>query len=197
MKFFISFIILSFVSTIIVKIFFDNNNVINYNSNGKEIRSNKIAKDTIYSNDIFTENVFVKDTNYKEINLKEIEIIKDTVMVFVWCKTCGACIKYLNWYKSENKEKNYQILAIAITKNDSIEKEKSIINKNQWTFQLYYDNKQNLAKFFTKKGYYKNPNYKSDGYVFNGFPKVFMFVKNKFLCNGCDKYSNPYHYKKN
>ncbi|HNW98142.1 MAG TPA: redoxin domain-containing protein [Bacteroidales bacterium] len=181
-------IILSLLSFIIFKNYFSGNDIItNKNNNCK-----KTEKDTVYNNDIFTEDVFVKNIDDKELNLKNIEITKDTVMIIVWCKTCGACIKYMDWYKTKNKEKNYQILAIAINKNDTIDKEKEIINKHQWPFQIFFDKNQNLAKFLNKKGFYRNPNYKIRGEGFTSFPYIFMFVKNKFFCISCDKYANPF-----
>ncbi|PIP54518.1 MAG: hypothetical protein COX07_04905 [Bacteroidetes bacterium CG23_combo_of_CG06-09_8_20_14_all_32_9] len=145
---------------------------------------------------IFTEDVIVKDIKGKEVNLQNIKITKDTVMIFVWCKTCGSCIKCLDYYKARKRYQNYQILAIAITKGDSIETEKTIINKHHWTFQMYFDNKQKLAKYMSKKGYFKfKPRKKTEEIGYYGFPQRYMFVKNKFLCNGCDKYANPYSLK--
>ena len=146
-------------------------------------------------NKIFTEDLFVNDFSNNHLNLKDCEISKDTVLVFVWCKTCGSCIHYLNWLKSSGKEKNYQIFAIAITKNDSIEREMAFVKKFKWPFQVYYDKNQSLAKYFVKKKYFKdlNPNRKEIG--FYGFPRIFMFVKNEFLCNSCDKFVNPYFQK--
>jgi len=146
-------------------------------------------------NEIFTEDVLVKDINGKEVNLKDFETTKDTVMVFLWAKWCGACKMRLDYYKANKRYRNYQILAIAVTQGDSIDKEKEIINKHQWPFQIYFDNNQNIAKFFIKKGYFKQPKEQKD-FGFYGFPQTFMFVKNIFLCKSCDKYANPYSQKK-
>jgi hypothetical protein len=141
----------------------------------------------VSGNAIFTENVFVKDFNGKAVNLKEIEITKDTVMVFIWCKTCGACVKRLNTLKNSQTR---QIIAIAITENDSVEKEKLIIAKNNWTFNLYYDQHQNSIKYLVEKKYMKN--YKMEGGKYRfGYPQIFMFVKDQFVCYSCDKFLPP------
>ncbi len=145
----------------------------------------------------FAEDVFVKGIDGKDVNLKNIEITKDTVMIYVWCKTCGICIANLDNYKRWNLEKNYQIITIAISKSDSIETEKKIIEKHKWTYQLYYDNYyiQNLTKFFIKKGYYKMPN-NSEKEVerFAYYPQVFIFVKGQLICSefkNCNQYLYP------
>jgi peroxiredoxin len=146
-------------------------------------------------NGLFTEDVIVKNGDGKEINLKNIEITKDTVMVFTWSYWCGSCKKYLDSYKANKRYKNYQIIAVAIVKGDSIKLEKQIADQHQWPFEVYYDNKQNVAKFLYKKGYYKF-DFKYEKKVgFYGFPNIFMFVKGKFLCTSCDKYANPHSQK--
>ena len=147
-----------------------------------------------YKNKIFTEDLFVKDFSHNRINLKDIEISKDTVLVFVWCKTCGSCIHYLNWFKSKGKEKNYQIIAIAITKNDSIDREKAFMEKFKWPFQIYYDKNQSVAKYFVNR-YFKESNQNRKEVGFYGFPRIFMFVKNEYFCSSCDKFVNPYYHR--
>ncbi len=169
------------------------NNSVNKNDSDKVTKAK--IKDSIPANGIFTEDVIVKDSNDKEVNLKQIEITKDTVMVFAWCKTCGACIHYLDFYKTKTRYQNYQIIAIASTTNDTIDREKSIIRKHQWPYQIYFDKNKNLAIYLTKKGYNKQPASHESYVGFYGFPKIFIFVKNKFFCNDCDKYINPYSVK--
>jgi len=171
----------------------NSNNTINKNDSDKVTKAK--IKDTTPANGIFTEDLIVKDSNGKEVNLKQIAITKDTVLIFVWCKTCGSCIHCLDFYKTRDRYKNYQILAIAITKNDTIEREKYLIRKHNWNNQVYFDKNQNLAKFFIKKGYHKLPETQKNYIGFCGFPQTFMFVKNKFLCNDCGKYVNPYSVK--
>ena len=167
----------------------------NSNNSTNKNDSDKVTKakitDTTPANGIFTEDVIVKDSNGKEMNLKQIEITKDTVMVFAWCKTCGACIHCLDFYKSKDRYKSYQIIAIAMTKNDTIDREKYIVRKHHWNYQVYFDKNQSLVNYLTKKGYYKQPASHESYVGFYGFPQIFMFVKEKFFCKSCDKYANP------
>ena len=86
---------------------------------------------TIYSNELFQNDIFVKDINGKDQNLKNIKIEKDTVMIIIWCKTCGSCIMRLNSFRGIGTR---QVFAIATTESDSIETEKSIISRFKWKF---------------------------------------------------------------
>jgi hypothetical protein len=136
------------------------------------------------SNLIFTENVFVSNLQSEIVNLKHIAITKDTVMIFIWCKTCGACIKRLNSFKNINTR---QIIAIATTKSDTIDTERSIIAKNNWNYDLYFDKEQNIIKYLVQKNYLTSFEKQGDKYFF-GYPQIFMFVNNSFICRSCDKY---------
>lgn len=192
MKFLIGFIAFSFFLMFSLELYSSNCRMDNETDQNKD----DMVPGGILTNRIFKDDVFVKDYSGKIVSLKKIDILKDTVLVFVWCKSCGACIYYLNWMKAQNKQKNYQILAIAITKNDTIEKERAIVEKYKWPFQIYFDENQNLAKYFTKCKYYKESNYERKEVGFHGFPKAFMFVRNEFFCYSCDKYVNPFMHKK-
>ena len=133
---------------------------------------------------IFDENIIVHDINSKEFNIRDLKITKDTVMVMIWCKTCGSCIKRLNSLKNIN---NRQILAIASTENGTIEKEKAIIAKNNWTYDLFFDTEQNFVKFLIQKKYLTQYEKVGNKYRFF-YPQIFMFVNNKFVCNSCDDF---------
>ncbi len=136
------------------------------------------------SDSLFNDNIMVHDINGSEFNLIDLETTKDTVMVIVWCKTCGSCIKRLNSFKNI---KTRQVLAIATTHTDNIDTEKSIIAKNNWTFDVFFDTKQEFVKYLIKKKYLTRYKKAGDNYQF-GYPQIYMFVKNKFICKSCDNY---------
>lgn len=136
---------------------------------------------------IITEDLFVKDFGGNSVNLKNLAIRKDTVVVFAWCKTCGACIRYLNYLKS----KNYQLIAVAITENDSIEAEKTIVDRFHWDFELFYDSKNRLANYLYRKGIFDNRAIKNHKIVFGGFPKIYLFINGVLVKQNADRYINP------
>jgi peroxiredoxin len=191
MKLFLSLIILSSIFLLFGKTFF----LGSIDSVDREkMSTEKLDKDTVIYNELFTDDIMVKDSLGNPINLRNIEITKDTVLIFVWCKTCGSCIHYLNFYKNKNRYTNYQILAVTINRSDTIENEKAIINKHSWPFQIFFDKEQNFAKFVIRNGFFSNfkRTEKQNHEAFHSFPQVFMFVKNKFFCYSCDKYANPF-----
>lgn len=136
---------------------------------------------------IFTEDLFVKDFRGNSVNLKNLAIRKDTVVVFAWCKTCGACIRYLNYLKS----KNYQLIAVAITENDSIEAEKKIAGRFQWNFDLFYDSKSRLVNFLYKKDNFNKRYLRNNKIAFGGFPNIYLFINGVLVKQNTDKYINP------
>ncbi len=138
--------------------------------------------------EIFREDLWVKDFNGNAINLKNVSICKDTVVVFAWCRTCGACIKYLNYLKN----KNCQIITVAITENDSINTEKKIANRFNWNFDLFYDNKGRLANYLYKKGILDKRYVRNNKIAFRGFPNIYLFVKGVLQTKNVSKYANPY-----
>lgn len=133
---------------------------------------------------IFTNDLIVYDINFKEFNLKNLEIRKDTVILMVWNKTCGSCIKHLNSLK-ENTTK--QIIAIAMVDNLSIDREKSLILANGWKYDMFFDNRQNLVKYLIDKRYLTQYEVSKGRYRFF-YPQIFMFAKGKLICKGCDKF---------
>lgn len=151
---------------------------------------NDLPPDTL-PNSIFTEDVLVRDTTGATINLRNLLTTKDTVMIFVWCKHCGSCISRLDWFNTSLKQSKYQIIAITINGAEGMRDEMEMIKKRNWPFQFFFDQDQNVAKFFHRKAYYHSPASRSS-IGFYAFPNVFMFVKGDLLCNGCDKYSNPF-----
>ncbi len=136
---------------------------------------------------IFTEDLFVKDFRGNSVNLKNLAIRKDTVVVFAWCKTCGACIRYLNYLKS----KNYQLIAVAITENDSIEAEKKIAGRFLWNFDLFYDSKSRLVNYLYKKDNFNKRYLHNNKIVFGGFPNIYLFINGIMVKQNADKYINP------
>lgn len=147
-------------------------------------QSNNINWFKSNSNNIFTQDLIVKNIYNKNINLKNLEIHSDTVLVFIWCKTCSFCIKCLNYYKT--KASTYKILAIGVSKDTTYIKEKEIAEKNQWPFELLFEYNNNVAKYFYNKGYYKQF-YSTNPVTFRSFPLMYLFINNKL------RFTNPYH----
>lgn len=160
------------------------------NEGNRFMTDDSVKNDTRTNASLFTEDLLLKDFNNNLVNLKFLEFDKDTLVLFVWCKTCGPCIKLLNQLRDNKAHKKFQVLAVAIVKDDSIKREKEIIEKNNWPFQLYYDDEQNLGKFMGDRGYYVNPFTNNKIHSFSAFPAVFMFVKGELMCFGCREFLN-------
>ena len=49
-----------------------------------------------------------------------------------WCEPCKQELKFLNQYKKDNPDKNFEIIAVATDAPETISKVKSIVKRKRW-----------------------------------------------------------------
>ena len=69
-----------------------------------------------------------------------------------WCEPCKQELKFLNKYKKENPDKDFEIIAVATDAPETISKVKSIVKRKRWKFAVPLDTEGSVSALLNPRG---------------------------------------------